>query len=121
MATILEEIRRYLQKNDTVVFGYLFGSYADNSYTASSDVDVALYLIDLSVDNRLQIIYDLSKLLKKDIDLVVLNEVKNIYLLENILNNSVVVKDNEKRIDFELKKQHEILDYKEFKRMINAA
>jgi predicted nucleotidyltransferase len=115
------EIKEYIQDNTTIIFGYLFGSYANGTYTSSSDVDVALYLSDLSLDNRLQINYELSKLLKKDVDLVVLNEVKNIYLLENILSESLVIKESEQRFDFELVKQHDILDYKEFKRMIDAA
>jgi predicted nucleotidyltransferase len=114
-------LKSYLQNNPTIVFGYLFGSYANGTYTSSSDVDIALYLSDLSLDSRLQISYELSKLLKKDVDLIVLNEVKNIYLLENILNDSIVIKDSEQRIDFELVKQHDIFDYKEFKRMIGAA
>jgi len=114
-------LKKYLQNNTTIVFGYLFGSYANGTYNNRSDVDIALYLNDLSLDNRLQISYELSKLLKKDVDLVVLNEVKNIYLLENIFNQSVVVKESDERIDFELVKQHDILDYKAFKRMIDAA
>jgi predicted nucleotidyltransferase len=118
---LIEKLKEYLKVNPTVNFAYVFGSYVDGTYTSSSDVDVALYLSDTSLDNRLQVSYELSKLLKKDVDLVVLNEVKNIYLLENIFNQSVVIKESDERIDFELVKQHDILDYKAFKRMISAA
>lgn len=117
----IEQIKEYLHNNKTVFFGYLFGSFANDTYNSRSDVDIALYMTDLSFDNKLQINYELSKLLRKDVDLVVLNEVKNIYLLEDILSHSVVVKENNRRLDFELVKEHDILDYKEFKRMINAA
>ena len=116
-----EIISSHLSLNENIVFAYLFGSYAKNNYTNKSDVDIALYLKDISLDSQLQIIYELSKLLKRDVDLVVLNSVKNIYLLEEILKNGVIIKDNSKRVDFELRKEHEILDYKAFKRYIDAA
>lgn len=104
-----------------VSFAYLFGSYATNEQTEGSDIDIAVYLNSLSLDTELQITYEISKLTHKNIDIVVLNRVKNIFLLENILNNGIILKDNEKRFDFELIKQHEILDYKAFRRYIDAA
>ena len=123
MKTITLEVtlKEYLKNNKSILFGYLFGSYANKTHNLNSDVDIALFLEDTSLDNRLQIIYELSKIFKKDVDLVVLNEVKNIYLLENILKDSIVLKDSEQRFDFEVLRQHDILDYKEFKRMIDAA
>ncbi len=110
-----------LKKFDNVLFCYLFGSYATNGQTSMSDIDIAVYLKDTSLDSQLELTYKLSKIFKQDIDLVVLNDVKNIYLLENILSESIVVKDSEDRIDFELIKEHDILDYKAFKKYIDAA
>jgi len=110
-----------LKKLDNVLFAYLFGSYATNGQTSMSDIDIAVYLKDTSLDSQLQLTYELSKVFSQDIDLIVLNDVKNIYLLESILNESVVVKDSEDRIDFELIKEHDILDYKAFKKYIDAA
>jgi len=85
--SLLEALSASLLLNDSVIFAYLFGSFAKGKQTSSSDVD-----------------------------LVVLNSVKNIYLLEDILKNGIILKDDEKRVDFELLKEHEILDYKAFKR-----
>ena len=118
---MINRIKSYLLSNQNIIFGYLFGSYSKNEQTALSDIDIALYLNDTSFDSKLQINYELSKLLKKDVDLVVLNDVKNIYLLEEILKNGVVIKENEKRFDFEITKEHHILDYKAFRRYIDAA
>lgn len=106
---------------DEVNFAYLFGSYSKNEQTAKSDIDIALYLKDISLDVQLQINYELSKLLKKDVDIVILNSVKNIFLLESILKDAIVLKESEKRFDFELLKGHEILDFKAFRRYIDAA
>ncbi len=114
-------LTNHLEAIDNVIFGYMFGSYAKNRQTNLSDIDIALYLKDTSLDNKLQINYEISKLLKKDVDLVILNEIRNIYLLEDIINYSIVIKDNDQIFDFEVIKQHEILDYKAFRRYIDAA
>jgi len=106
---------------DNVSFAYLFGSYAKDQQTPNSDIDVAIYLNTYCLDKELQINYELSKLLKKDVDIVILNHTKNLFLLESILRDGVVLKESPLRIDFELKKQHEILDYKSFKAYIDAA
>ena len=89
--SLLEALSASLLFNDNVIFAYLFGSFAKGEQTSSSDVDIALYLKNISLDNQLQIIYEISKLVKRDVDLVVLNSVKNIYLLEDILKNSIVL------------------------------
>jgi len=116
-----DKIHHSLLSNHNVIFGYLFGSYSKNKQTEISDVDIALYLKDTSLDSKLRIIYELSKLVNKDIDLVVLNDIKNIYLLEDILKSGIIVKDADERFDFEIIKEHDILDYKAFRRYIDAA
>jgi predicted nucleotidyltransferase len=118
---ITSRLEKHMYSMDNIVFAYLFGSYVKGTQSESSDVDIALYLKDSSLDSKLQTSYELSKLLKKDVDLVVVNEVKNIYLLEDIIYNSIVLKDSESRFDFELSRQHDILDFKEFKRMMDVA
>ena len=115
------QLTNKLSVMDEVVFGYLFGSYARDEAGVNSDVDIALYLKSTDLDTQLQVNYELSKLLKKDVDLVVLNSVKNIYLLENILNDGIVIKDDNKRFDFEVRSHHDILDYKAFRKYIDAA
>lgn len=121
MQNLVSQIRFLLSGKDNVVFGYMFGSYATGLQTSNSDVDLALYLQDQSFDNILEITHTLSKLLKKEVDLTVLNSVKDIYLLDEIFKDGVVIKDDVYREDFELKKQHDILDYKAFRKMIDAA
>ena len=119
--TILNKLKNYLLSNKEIIFAYLFGSYANDTHHPNSDVDIAIYLKNDTLDTLLQINYEISKLLKKDADIIVLNKAKNIYLLENIINNGIILKDAPQRVDFELIKQHQILDFKAFKKMINAA
>jgi len=104
-----------------VLFAYLFGSYAKGDYTDKSDVDIALYLVDTSLDSRLEVHHALEVLLKKKVDLVVLNNVKNLHLLEDILKDNVVLKDDKERAFFEVVKNHDIIDFRNFKSYIDAA
>lgn len=98
------KIKSLLSLQDEVEFAYLFGSYAKGSYTDKSDVDIAVYLTDTSLDNRLEVHHLLEVLLKKKVDLIVLNDVKNMYLLEAILRDGIVIKDEEGRAFFEVEK-----------------
>jgi len=108
---------------DEVAFAYLFGSYADESISKHSDVDVAIYVKDGydTFDVGLKVHHKLEIALKQDVDVVVLNDVKNYTLLKDILTKGILLKDSEDRAMFEVRKQHEIIDYFTFKRMIDAA
>ena len=118
MKTALSNI---LDRYHTVQFAYLFGSYADGTQHENSDVDIAVYMEDSSLDARLALHHELQKTLQKEIDLVVLNDVKNIYLLEGILSQGIVLKEHEERAYYEVMKHHEIIDFKNFRRYIDAA
>jgi hypothetical protein len=50
-----------------------------------------------------------------------LNDTKNLYLLEAILRDGIVLKDNEMRFDFEITRQHDILDFKAVRVLIDVA
>ena len=115
------KLSNILAPSDTVLFAYLFGSYAEGIQREDSDVDIAVYLNDTSLDTRLSLHHSLEQALGKEIDLLVLNDVRNIYLLEAILSKGLLLKDHESRAFFEVMKNHEIIDFKQFKRYIDAA
>ena len=122
---ILKSIAELLQSYDKVQFAYLFGSYARGDEAEGSDVDIAVYFTssEFDLDRRLALAHTLEKAVHKRIDLVVLNEVKNYDLLKNIIDEGIVIKESrdDSRVIFELRKYHEILDYKAFRRSIDAA
>ncbi len=118
---VVEILKDYFDKNSSTEFVYLFGSFARGDFNSKSDIDLAIFFKDDTLNNKLQIIHELGKKLKRDIDIISLNSAKNLYLLEDILNNNIVLKDSVKRVDFEILKGHQILDYKEFKRILNAS
>ncbi len=115
-----EAIRSVLEADSNVLFAYLFGSYADGNASDKSDVDLAVYLSDTSLDARLSLHHTLQKRLGKEIDLVVLNTVRNLYLLESILDKGMLLKDHEMRPEYEVCKQHDIIDFKVFRNIIDA-
>ena len=114
-----------LSQMNEIEFAYLFGSYARGDYDDGSDIDIAVYLKKEynDFDTKLKIHHKLEISLQKDIDLIVLNLVKNFNLLESILNEGIIIKDSKDdlRIMYELKKEHEIKDYKVFQRLLNVA
>lgn len=118
MKKILERI---LHSDNNIAFAYLFGSYADGSFSDESDVDIAVYLQEYSLDTQLTLHHKLEKKFHKKVDLVCLNDIKNIYLLESIITKGVVVKESDERAAFEVAKQHIIIDFKNFKKYIDAA
>lgn len=121
----IDEIKKLLSQIDEIQFAYLFGSYAKSTQNKNSDIDIAVYLkkeFD-SFDTKLKIHHQLEITLNKEIDLITLNTIKNFDLLNDILNDAILLKESEsdERVMFELHKEHEILDYKEFKRMLDVA
>lgn len=116
-----KRLRDLLKNEENVAFAYLFGSCADGTAGPESDVDIAVFLIDVTLDAKLSLIHTLQKALHKEIDLVTLNEIKNIFLLDDILSNGILIKDHAERPLFEVHKEHEIKDFKEFRKYIYAA
>jgi predicted nucleotidyltransferase len=123
--TKIDEMKKIIATIDEIEFAYLFGSYAKNDQTQRSDIDIAVYLKKQynNFDTKLKIHHKLEITLHKDIDLIILNNAKNFTLLEDIFNEGIVLQDakDDKRIFFELAKEHEIQDYKIFKRMLDVA
>lgn len=110
---ILNQIKPIITNEDNIIFAYIFGSYAKGDFLDSSDVDIALYLRNDSFDYQLQIIKKLNSKIHQDIDLVILNRAKNLFLIEDIINNSIIIKDHPRRIEYETYRWMEIVDFKE--------
>ena len=89
------EAYKYLHSRRDLLFAYLFGSFAKGKITPLSDVDIAVYL---SAETKLfirkiEILGELTNILKTDeIDLVILNTAP-ITLRMKILENKKVIVD----------------------------
>jgi len=116
---IIDRLKIFLKDEKSIKFAYLFGSYTTSRFNKiSSDIDIAIYIEDNYdiFEKKLEIHHKLEKVFKKEIDLVVLNKVKSYTLLKDILDNGILVKDSgdDSREMFELRKYHEIIDFKVF-------
>jgi len=119
----IQTLKEVLQKIKNVKFAYIFGSYAKREQTQKSDVDIALYLEEDSFDAKLSVHHALQRSLGKDVDLVILNTIKNFDLLQDILDEGILLKESidDSRLMFELDKEHEMKDYAVFKKMNDVA
>ncbi len=81
-------VQGVFEKYEQIAFAYLFGSVATGEQTAMSDVDIAIYLrqgVHFSFDDTLQFQGDCCRILKRnDVDVLVLNNTRNLILLEDI-------------------------------------
>lgn len=116
---IIKVLKKFFSdnKNKEVLFCYLFGSQVTKNSVSESDVDLAIYLDESKSkkfsDNRLELTGEISKLLKKQADIVVLNTA-GLFLKYVILKQGKLIfeKNSDKRIDFELKSINEYFDFK---------
>ena len=118
---VVNIIKNIINNEDNILFAYLFGSYAKGNQNSSSDIDIAIMLKDNSFDYYLEIVKKLQIATNKEIDLVVLNRAKNLFLIEDIINNSIVLKDSEERIEYETYRWMEIIDFRELDKRLDSA
>jgi predicted nucleotidyltransferase len=109
----LQPFRDFFEKKEQIRFAYLFGSYAKNSQTSLSDVDIAVYL-DERLDfftQRLKLMEEISRDIGgRSIDLVVLND-SSLILQYEVISHCVILKDNaSERVDFETRVLRNYLD-----------
>ncbi len=107
-----------------LVFAYIFGSVVTGGYNiAESDIDLAFFLDsdELDLDFQLGLMADCGRALKSDrIDLVILNQIKNLMLAEEIVRTGQVIfeRDKEKRDLFEVKIIYQAIDFREHRKVM---
>jgi predicted nucleotidyltransferase len=118
--SMIYTLKRILAEDENVIFAYLFGSHARGDESSRSDVDVAVYLRDTSLDRQLKLHHALQKELRREVDLLVLNEARNIYLLDSVLKEGILLKDAPMQPEFEVDTHLAVLDFKAFKQYIDT-
>lgn len=112
----LQKLKKYLEKQKSVRFAYLFGSHATGKTTQLSDVDIAVYLEEKDskkrFDIRLKLITDICSILgTDDVDVVVVNDSPILLNFEIIKDGKVLInKDDDARIEFEFRTMQNYLD-----------
>lgn len=109
-----------------VVLGYLFGSRSGGRVDKKSDYDIAVLLPDnLSKEKRfamrLEIIGALSRRLKKNVDLVVLNDLASLFFQYVIIREGMLLcqKSERERIEYENGVLSRYFDFQSFLEQYN--
>lgn len=105
---IVKILKEYFEKEDNVIFAYLFGSYAKGKERENSDVDIAVYVNELIakdskkvLDFQIKHMSNISDILKKEVDLVILNQASPLLRHEVISEGILLVeKDHNKLVNF---------------------
>jgi len=91
-----------------VLLAYVFGSSVGGQEVSKSDVDVAVFLTEgltkqKRFEVRLTLIGQLSKIFRKDVDLVVMNDIASLFFKYIIIKEGRLVysRSELERIDFE--------------------
>lgn len=101
----MEEIKRYFENRD-VEFIVLFGSFANATQNSMSDIDIGIYLKkELNLLELGLIISDLELLLKRRVDLLILNDLykKSPKLAFNITQNHQLILCNNRELYVDFK------------------
>lgn len=124
---IAEKLMDYFSHCAEVRRAYLFGSAAKNKLRPDSDVDVAVVLSEeVSTDRffnyRLKAMTDISRLLHREIDVIVLNEAPNL-LAYQILKYGVRIyeQNGERDRRLEVKVLMEYFDFLPYRRRCEDA
>ena len=105
---IIEALQRFFAERDEVAFAYLFGSVARGKSGPLSDIDVAVMCDDCETDVK----WDLMRLLdREDIDVVNLGTLRSQRLVKDIVQEGVLLKEGENRIQWEIDAYHRALDF----------
>ncbi len=109
----IEDLHKFFQEEQNIVFAYLFGGLAKGRQTPLSDVDIAVYLRSLENFDYLEILSKVTDVLgTEEVDLIILNTAP-ISLVGRILKTRklLVDKDPPVRHSFESLKLREFFDF----------
>lgn len=120
---MLEELKKFFQKQKSVIACYIFGSTLRPS-KFKGDLDIAILVKEENLKNGITSVHnkiwlELSSFLKrKDIDLVILNVAPLLLKYEVVKNGKLIFeRDIESRINFEVKTQLYYFDFLPIRRM----
>jgi len=122
---MIEELKKYFQERKDIAFAFLYGSQAKGNATKLSDVDIAVYFYPRQrhpVEYEAEIYYgtedeiwgDLERILKKEVELLVLNRVSASVAASAIRGIPLVINDWGLYLDFMEVITDEASDYTEF-------
>jgi len=115
-----KDIIETLKEDENIIFAYLFGSQIKGYANEKSDWDIAIYFVQNLKDKSLWYPFELEAklayLLKKEVQVVILNDITKPTFLFHIINEGILLVDKEKklRLEFEMKVMRDYYDWKFF-------
>jgi len=113
---IMEKLKERLIRDENIIFGLVFGSYAKNRQRSQSDIDIALYFATPPEGlELLDFMSDLCNYAGKDVDVVVLNKA-SAFLRHEIMKHAIrlFIRD---RFVYQRFREKTITDYDIYKYM----
>jgi predicted nucleotidyltransferase len=108
----LKQLKIYFQPTEDVLFAFLFGSHANGKVYKESDVDVAVYLQEgYSLGTVKKIWADIEAIVRKDVDLIILNTAPPLIAQAALRGKSIVIKDHALYLNYLLETSGEAEDF----------
>jgi len=127
MNTISKHIADYFIGNADVIAVYLYGSYAAGKHTSTSDIDLGIVLdlekieLDQFSARRDRFLLDLSRILRKEIHLVLLNTAGEGLLSQVFKKGNCVFVGNKRKLTlFKAKMLLKIVDFNYVKNIMQS-
>lgn len=120
----IEALKKYFENREDIAFAFLFGSQARGSATKLSDVDIAVYFYPEKrhpIEYEEAVFYpsedkiwaDVERILKREIEMLVLNRVSASVAASAIRGTPLAINDWVLYLDFMEVVTHEAEDFRE--------
>ncbi|MBI5787236.1 MAG: nucleotidyltransferase domain-containing protein [Candidatus Schekmanbacteria bacterium] len=117
-------LREYFSKQTDILMAFIFGSYAKGRALVESDVDIAVYFkpqnqqveweIDKKYADESQIWLEVERIVKKNVDLLVLNRAFSTVAFEVLRTGvPIIIKDRRLYLRFFSRVSFEAMDFME--------
>jgi len=126
----VKKIKEALEKDENVIFAYLYGSYSRGKRHKFSDIDIAVFLKKYDTNAYMELFSRVPTVLKKEVDIRILNDAPPLFKYKIIKEgNLLFVKNLEILKEFiyttlltalEIREQIEDIRRRRFERILYA-
>ncbi|MDI3309966.1 MAG: nucleotidyltransferase domain-containing protein [Thermoanaerobacterium sp.] len=109
----LSMLKEFFKDREDIIMAFLFGSVAKGKSMKESDIDIAVYFKNYNEKLVFKLWNELEDLLKKDVDLVVLNIANASIAWEALRGKKIVVNDENFYLNYMLNVSMEAEDFRE--------
>ncbi len=112
---VVDLLQEYFSSRENVLMAFLFGSAAKGTERLDSDIDVAVYLSNGYLQKDINVLWDeLEALLRRDVDLLVLNRDNPTVAWSAIRGVPLVIRDYRLYLEYMLQVSREAEDFQDF-------